>query len=48
MCLFELWFAQDTCPPGGIAGSRGGFIPSFVGKFYTVLHDGFYQVMERL
>ena len=46
MCLFELWFAQDICPTSGIAGSQGHFIPIFVWKFYTVLHDGFIKLWK--
>ena len=30
MCLFQLWFSQGYMPSGGIAGSYGSFIPSFV------------------
>ena len=28
MCVFQFWFPQGICL-GGVAGSYGGFIPSF-------------------
>ena len=39
-------FAQDICPTSGIAWSQGRFIPIFVRKFYTVLHDGFIKLWK--
>ena len=39
MCLFQFWFPQSICL-GGIAGSYGGFIPSFFRNPHTVFLGG--------
>ena len=41
MCLFQFWFPQGNTPRRRIAGSYGGFIPSFLRKLHTFFYSGF-------
>ena len=40
MCLFQFWFPEGIMPRSGIAGSYGGFIPSFFKESPYCLHSG--------
>ena len=49
LCLFQLWFPQDS----GIPGSYGSFIPSFLRNFHTFFCSGYinlnsYQQCKRV
>ena len=37
---FQYWFPQGICPRSGIAGSYGGFSPSFLRTLHTIFHSG--------
>ena len=39
MCLFQSWFPQGICLGMGIAGSYGGFIPSFLRNLHIIFHS---------
>ena len=37
---FSILVSSGYMPRGGVAGSYGGFIPSFLKDFHTIFHSG--------
>ena len=46
MCLFQFWFPQGISRVG-IAGSHGGFIPSFLRNLHNIFHSGCINLLSH-
>ena len=42
--LFSIFVSSEYMPRCGLAGSYGGFIPSFVRNFHTVFHSDYINI----